>query len=188
MGSSLSSYLSPSLVKQYSYCPTLPWLMVNYDSHEQPTPSMEEGKRRALDKRAVAEELGLEQPWRFEMALASKRLGLRGVVDIVAGSRSYTVAEVKVFERNLRRSHHFRDQLLVYALLVNDVLGPVRRAVLYLGKPVLDIPVGERELSRARELLERTRKTVSSPDPPRGTPSPGKCHYCSFRRLCPFSP
>ncbi|MCX8196366.1 MAG: CRISPR-associated protein Cas4 [Acidilobaceae archaeon] len=188
MGSSLSNYLSASLVKEYSYCPTLPWLMANYEAYEQPTPSMEEGKRRALDKRAVAEELKLEQPWRFEVALASKRLGLKGVVDIVAGSRSYTVVELKAFERNLKRSHHFRDQLLIYALLVNDVLGPVRRAVLYLGKRALDMPVGERELSRARELIERTRRAVSSPEPPRGTPSPGKCLYCSFRRLCPYSP
>ncbi|MEB3851673.1 MAG: CRISPR-associated protein Cas4 [Desulfurococcales archaeon] len=177
--------LTPTDLKDYAYCPVIPWLRLHASLREAPTPSMEAGRLDAGEKLAIAGRLGLPRPHRVEVPLESRRLGLRGVVDIVAGRGPYTVVEVKALPRSPRRAGHFRLQLLAYVLLVLDSMGPVGRAILYLaGRPV-EVPVNERTLGEALAALARLRRLLASEEPPLANQPGAKCLYCGYRRSCP---
>jgi len=186
--SSYSKVISISLVKQYSYCPVIPWINQVLGYVEDPTPSMDLGRVDASYKEEVARELKLPRPWRIEVPLHSINLGVGGVVDIIAGDGRFTVVEVKAFRRSLRRSRHFRDQLMLYALLVNEVLGPVRDAILYMGGLVYRFTVTQHDLDRMHRLINSVRRIIDSESPPRPKGNARKCGYCWYRRVCPNHP
>lgn len=185
---SYTNFIHVTDVKQYSYCPAIPWIYSHVASYEPPTPSMEKGVIGADEKEEIARQLGLPKPWRIEVHLRSRELGLSGSVDIVAGSRKLVVVEVKRLKRRIRASRHFRVQLMVYALLANQTLGPVREAILYLGGEIHRYDVTQRDLQEARRLVESTRRAMDSEDPPTPSQPPSKCSYCWFRRFCPSQP
>ena len=184
------SLLSVADLKDMAYCPVIPWIKANTGYVEPPTPSMEAG-RAAVDagfKERVAEELGLPRPYRLEVPIKSRRLGLSGVVDVVAGDGPFYVVEVKAYKRPRGRWRHFRLQLLAYALLVMDTMGPVREAILYMGGDAYKVPVNERTIEETLRALERLKKIVSSEDPPPVTPARAKCAYCGYNKVCPARP
>ncbi len=183
----LHDLIPVSLVKQYAYCPMIPWIMSVTGFTEHPTPSMESGRMDAGWKEAVAERLRLPRPWRVEFEARSTRLGLSGRVDIVAGRGPYVVVEVKRYARRMAWSRHFRAQLMVYALLVNDVLGPVREAVLVMGNRSWVYTVTQEDLRNASRMVEEARRIAFSEEPPHVAASPRMCGYCWYRRFCPAS-
>jgi CRISPR/Cas system-associated exonuclease Cas4 (RecB family) len=99
----LDGYVQVAEVKDYIFCPALAWIKARMRYVEPPTPSMESGKSKAdaQFKLKIAEELGLPKPWRVEVPVRSPRLGLSGVIDLVAGERRLVVAEVKAFRRRI---------------------------------------------------------------------------------------
>ncbi|GAB6148787.1 CRISPR-associated protein Cas4 [Stetteria hydrogenophila] len=177
-------------LKDMAYCPVIPWIRWNLGYTEPPTPSMETGRARAGPdyKEAVAEELGLPRPYRLEVPLKSERLGLAGVVDVVAGEPPYTVVEVKAYRRTRGRWSHYRLQLLAYTLLVMDTMGPVREAILYMPGEAHRIPVNERTVEETLKAIERLRRITEASEPPPVTPTPAKCAYCGYNKVCPVRP
>ncbi|MCE4624513.1 MAG: CRISPR-associated protein Cas4 [Desulfurococcales archaeon] len=180
--------VSVSLVKQYTYCPAIPWINWHLNLYEDPTPSMETGRMVAGEKEEVAKRLGLPEPWRFEVKVVDRRLNLSGVIDIVAGKRRLTIVEVKRYRRSVKVSQHFKDQLMLYALLANNNIAPVREAILVLGDRAHRYMVTRRDLERAKALVEKTRKIIQSEEPPRPRMPGRKCDYCWYRRVCPSHP
>lgn len=176
--------ISVSQAKQYSYCPAIPWINYRLNLYEDSTPSMETGRVSAEEKEDIARRLGLPEPWRIEAPLSDDRLGLSGVIDILAGRRRLVVVEVKKYWRRPARSSHFRDQLMLYALLASSV-APVREAILVLGGRALRYRVTGEDLERAKRLVEETRRAIESEEPPRPRMPPRKCAYCWYRRVCP---
>jgi len=184
-----SSDLIPvTLVKEYAWCPLIPWLIYNTGFEPPETPSMERGveESKAMSLEEAAERASLPQPRRFNVYVESRRLGVKGFIDVVAGSRRLVVAEVKAFRS--KRWGHFRAQLMVYAALANSALGPVAEAVLVMGGDVKRFPVTDRDLAEARRLIDETRRVLASPEPPRVTQPEAKCFYCRYRKMCPNSP
>ena len=180
-----SSSMPVTIVKDYAYCPAIPWIREVLGYTEPPTPSMETARIDASGKEAIAGELGLPRPWRIEVPVRGRSLPLRGVVDIVAGERRLIVVEVKAYRRRREWSSHFRAQLLVYAYLVNETMGPVREAVLYMPGRVERIPVTRERLEQARRLAEAALGSVEGEEPPRPRQPARKCGYCWYRRVCP---
>ncbi|MEB2837275.1 MAG: CRISPR-associated protein Cas4, partial [Desulfurococcales archaeon] len=182
-------YLTVTDLKDMEYCPVIPWIKARLGYQEDPTPSMESGRLvDARRKEEVAEELGLPRPYRVEVPLRSPRLGLSGVVDLIAGEGPYTVLEVKAYKRPRGRWRHYRLQLLAYTLLVMDLLGPVRRAILYMGGEAWEVPVNERTITETLRAIERLRRILEAEEPPKPSPSPAKCAYCGYNKVCPVRP
>lgn len=186
----LSGYVSVAELKEYEYCPAIPWIHRYIGLRTQPTPSMDSARERADAeyKERVAEELGLPKPYRIEYPVASHRLGLSGVVDVLAGDTRYYILEVKAYRRPRHRLGHFKAQLLAYALIVSTELGPVREAILYNGGEVLRLPVTRESLSRVRRILAGLRRILESEEPPQPNQPRQKCLYCWYRRICPSLP
>ena len=179
-------YITPTDVKDYAYCPAIPWIRRVHGIAEPPTPSMEDGRAGSEEKLAAARELGLPGPHRVEVYLRSGRLRLHGVVDVLAGSRGrLAVLEVKRVRRILK-SH--RAQLAAYALLAEDTVGGVRVAVLHTPAQQLVVEVTGDLLSKAERLVEAARAAAESEEPPEGAPGEAKCLYCYYRSVCPVRP
>ena len=180
-----SSRIPVTMVKDHVYCPAIPWIKRFLGYTEPRSPSMETARVDASYKEKVAKDLGLPKPWRIEVPVQGKSLPLRGVVDIIAGNRRLTVVEVKAYNRRLDRSSHFKIQLLIYAYLVNESIGPVREAILHMPDRIHRVVVTSELLEEARRAAESAIKTLSSEDPPRPRQPSRKCSYCWYRRVCP---
>ena len=177
-------YITPWDVKQYVYCPMIPWIIHHVGISEPVTESMEGGGKVDVEyKEEVARKLRLPRPWRFELELVDHELGVRGKVDIVAGSKRLVVVEVKRYYR--RSIEHFQAQLIVYALMVNKLVGPVWKTILVYGDKVRELPVDDKVLEEARRLVEKTWNTLLGDRPPTVNQVAGKCATCWYRRYCP---
>lgn len=179
---SWSEVLTPWDVRQYAYCPLIPWIARTYGVREPETYSMRLGAEERARRRAELTGLGLEPPVRFDVEMYSSSLRMAGVADAVAGLKRYTVVEVKMFKRG--RYGHFKAQLMAYALLCEECMGPTRKAVLIIsGKPIF-WDVDYQALSEIRKMTLKLREILESEKPPLTQPSP-KCTSCWYRRFCP---
>jgi CRISPR-associated exonuclease Cas4 len=176
-------------VKDYIFCPAIAWIKAKIGYVEPQTPSMDVGKARvdAQFKLRIAEELNLPKPWRVEVYVRNPKLGLAGVIDLVAGEGRLVVAEIKAFKRRIQWSRHFRLQLALYALLAES-LGRVRRAILYMGGDVYEVSVSSNLVEEAKRVLEEYMSLLNSEDPPNARQPEPKCRYCWYRRFCPSMP
>lgn len=181
---SISRSIPVTIVKEYCWCPMIPWIIYNYGIEPALTPSMARGIEfsRNRDISKIVSELDLPEPIRFEVFLESKALGVYGYIDIVAGSRWYIVGEAKAFRS--RRWEHFKIQLYTYALIVNSCLGPVREAILIMGGDIYRWTLSDRDIAIVRDIVKRVRDVITSPEPPRISIVEEKCRYCRYRRLC----
>lgn len=179
-------YITPWLIKQMFYCPTIPWIITNVGYEEPLTPSMSLGRdTKASSKENIANNLGLPHPRLYELYLRSNRYGIVGIIDIVAGRKRLNIVEVKAFKR--KSYEHYKAQLMTYALLATDSLSIVHRAYLVLRNEVLIYQVTHQDLEQARRNIERLWKIIDSPEPPITKQPIQKCKYCKYRNYCPFN-
>ena len=172
-------------VRQYSYCPIIPWIKAHYGVYEPATFSMEIGKSKTPTLReGLAEELNLPSPCRAEVFITNPERGLTGVIDLLCGKRWFSVVEVKAFKR--KYFQHFLSQLHYYVYLVNHSIGPVREAYLVLGKKTYYYVVDGDFIAKGMKLANETKAVKLSVDPPNPRQGP-HCEYCWYRRFCPFS-
>lgn len=184
MQSSRPRPLSAGLVKEYMYCPVIAWFKANGLFREEVTPSMELGSRANLE--SIAEEYNLPKPRLYETMLYDEELRLRGRPDIVAGSKWRVVVEVKVFDRPIEYSTHFREQARVYAFLAERVLGRVEKYAVIIGSEMHSWEYTYYDHEHVINLINEVRRCLSKPEPPEPTLC-FKCTYCFYRRLCPYA-
>lgn len=180
--------ISPSMLKQMEYCPAIPWLITKTGWLEPPTNSMKIAREEADAnyKEEIAEKLGLPKPWRIEACLKDPETGLAGCIDLIAGSKRLTIAEIKLYRRP--RKNHIRTQLLAYAYLANKAIAPVERAILVENSEIaLDIPITREHLDSIRKKLEKLKTIIDLEEPPTTNPSDRQCISCQYRKICPLS-
>lgn len=147
-------YVSAIDVKEYVWCPVIPWLGSNVGIEAEPTPSMLMGSEVCRELRVkVIELLELPRPYRFEVFLEDRKEGLVGIIDVIAGSKSYVIVEVKAYKRY--NYEHFEKQLMFYAYITTKVLGPTKEAYLVMGSKVRRYTVSEYELRLISKLIRR---------------------------------
>lgn len=179
---SWSDVITPWDVKQYTYCPLIPWIARNYSVSEPETYGMLWGREERAARLEKLERFNLKPPLRFDVHLYNPKLRMAGIADAVAGEKRYTVVEVKAFTR--KQFNHFRAQLMAYALLCETYLGPTQTALLLLGDKAHAWDVTRETLSETERLALKVRETIESERPPPTQPNP-KCASCWYRRLCP---
>lgn len=165
-------------VRQWSWCPVIPWIRSVYGVTEPPTYSMSEGV--GIDPCEAATLAGLPVPIRCEVLVRHPKLPAYGQVDVVAGEGPYAVAEVKAFKR--RDFSHYLEQLRYYTWLVNDAVGPVREAYLIMGRQIKRYVVDRDFLLRGMMAAESVIKVKSLEEPPMGRRD--RCWACWYRRYC----
>ena len=184
-------------LKQYAYCPRIPFYHYCLPEVRPTTYKMDAGIRaqdgaEERERRRSLRAYGLEEGERhFNVSVASARLGVSGQVDLVikhtvSGEDRLIPVDYKLSRREPGR--HFKLQLACYALLLEEVWQmPVDDGFLYLipARRVVRVPVTTRlrndvlrQLTAVRELVLAERM------PPVPTRQRSRCVDCEFRRFC----
>jgi CRISPR-associated exonuclease Cas4 len=183
-------------LKQYVYCPRIPFYRYCLPGIRPVTYGMQEGIRSheeetAREERRSLRAYGLMTGERvFDLALRSETLGLVGRLDLAIRCEGADGPEAVVVDYKLTRDpvrEHYRLQLGAYALLVEEAWGvAVHRAFVYhiplrrAEEVVITAPLRR----KARQVVERVREMVGAERMPAPPTNRARCVTCEFRRFC----
>jgi CRISPR-associated exonuclease Cas4 len=179
-------------LKQYAYCPRVVYYTYCLPLLRPETYTMRESVREHEEEAGREERRSLrlyglpEGERRYDVAVYSGQLGLRGRVDLLIESEGELIpVDYKLSER--QASAHFRLQLAAYGLMLSEA-GPGRaeRGFLY------SIPLRRAEeirftsqlTSKVRRLAAELREMVAREVMPEAAAGRGRCLACEFRRFC----
>jgi CRISPR-associated exonuclease Cas4 len=182
-------------LKDWVYCPRILYYAMCLPDVRPTTFKMEAGAdagkaEEGRETRRSLKTYGLKEGRReFNVAVASERYGLRGLVDMVVWVESPGAEEVIAVDYKLSEvaGVHFQMQVAAYGLLLEEASGlPARRGFLY------EIPKKKAELvsinGRMRDKLlaslEAMHRMLHNESMPAPTPNRNKCLACEFRRFC----
>lgn len=184
-------------LKQYAYCPRIPYYHYCLPGVRPTTYKMEAGIRaqdgaEARERRRSLRTYGLTEGTRhFNVSVASSQLGVSGQIDLVIshsvdGEERLIPVDYKLSRRDPGR--HFKLQLACYALLLEEVWQlPVEEGYLYLipARRAVRVPITTRLRNDVRRQLAEIRRIVQEERMPLApTKHRGRCVDCEFRRFC----
>nr|BBH92008.1 CRISPR-associated protein Cas4 [Thermogemmatispora argillosa] len=192
-------WLDVTDLKQYTCCPRLIYYRYTLPTIRPLTFAMQAGKEshraEALhhEVRRSLHRYGLSEGERiFHQPLISRRLGLKGRVDLLivspsltASVREATIVEYKDSERQTQA--HFTLQLAAYALMVEEELGlTVKRAFLYSIplRQARPVPLTSALRRRVEATVDAIRQSLQTESLPAPTAQQRRCPLCEFRRFC----
>src|SRR5206468_8778743 len=179
-------------LKQYAYCPRIPFYQHVMGFTGKPTYKMERGRDaqaaiEALERRRKLREYGLaEGQRRFGCWLTSERLGLSGKLDLLIETEDacYPVD----FKYTTGRPHHNHLlQLAGYSLLVSEHFSkPVPAGFIFLivEDVTFRFPMTAALLSEARAALSTMQDSIEREIFPDPTPVRARCPDCEYRNFC----
>lgn len=165
--------ISPSLVKQYIYCPVIPWIMSTYNLVEPVTDSMRLGREKHEGKPCT-------------MVIDPSNNAVAVVDEVRTDGNVHVIVEYKAYPT--RSIHRYVEQLKTQAYIVKRRYKHVRKAVLDIdgyGRIVLEIT--ETMLKDAEMLLHKVATVISSEKPPPPTTNTRYCRICWYRKFCPYT-
>lgn len=172
--------ISVTELKDFEFCPAIPWIKRKLNWREPKTFSIEEGKRADFSEIIRL----FPDPKEVQVFLFDKDTRLHGVADLIAGEE---VVELKAFNR--LKFYHFRVQLLAYAFLAVRGGRRIRRASLIMeNRERLSVEVSKEHLEVIESKAYRLREVLDSDSPPAVNPDRAKCYACQYRRVCPVTP
>ena len=181
--------------KQWVYCPRVLYYHSCLPDVRPVTFKMqagiEAGRRvEELEERRSLRAYGLrEGERRYNVALSSARLGLRGVADMVIDTAETVAREVIPvdFKDSDKAGPHFALQLAAYAMLLEEAWGcEVRRGFLYLIplRRAEEVPIDRRLRAKFANALQQMLQMLNREAMPAPTRQLSKCVVCEFRRFC----
>lgn len=185
-------------LKQYAYCPRIVFYRYCLPTIRPMTFLMEEGIRmhqveEEREERRNLRRYQIEEGERFpRLSIQSEALGLSGCIDLVIATPSRTAANAEAIVVEYKYSEqkagsHFKQQLVAYALLVEEAWQiPVKRGFISSLplKQAEHVPITPALRKKARQSLDDIRTMIERqrmPDPP---VSQARCVNCEFRRFC----
>lgn len=180
-------------LKQYVYCPRVYFYQVCLPRVRPITYKMQEGvdagrSEVGREERRSLRAYGIREGTReFDVPLRSKRLGLRGEIDMVV-----TVAETgEMIPVDYKLSRipgpHFQMQVAVYGMMLEEMRGVrVTRGFLYQiplrhAEPV---EIDTKLRRKAEKMVQEMRAILETEQMPPPVRNHAKCVTCEFRRFC----
>jgi len=184
--------LTATDLKQWAYCPRIPFYRHVLPVRAAPTYQMSRGKDveaavAALEHRRGFRAYGMrEGERRFGVWLHSDRLGLSGKLDllILTADACYPV-DFKDTAGGPRRNH--RLQVAAYAMLVEEAFArPAPDGFIYLVPEKRVVALGLTEADRAdvRQALAGIRQMIEQEALPPPTSVRARCTACEFQNYC----
>jgi CRISPR-associated exonuclease Cas4 len=184
--------LTVTELKQFAYCPRIPYYHYVLPVEFKRPYKMARGKDlqgavEAVEKRRGYRKYGIAGGERlFGFWLRSERLGLAGKLDLLirTSAAAYPV-DFKDTEGPMRAN--LRVQLGAYALLVEDALAlPVPVAFVYFvpKRVTEEVAIDGRLRERAADLVRQVRSMVADQRMPEPTDVRARCTDCEYRNDC----
>lgn len=179
-------------LKQYAYCPRIPFYNHVMGLYGKPTYKMAQGKAaqdamEALERRRKLRQYGLADGERhFGVKIVDDTLSLGGTLDLAieTDDACYPV-DFKYTTGRPHRNHTF--QLAGYALLLQGRFGkPVPFGFIFLtiDDAVVRIPLDDDVLVQARSALASMRSMIEAEILPEPTDVRARCTDCEYRNFC----
>ncbi len=184
--------ITVSDLKQYAFCPRIPYYTLVCPVKPPPTELMERGNRleaefRKLEVRRGLRRYGWEGATRhFGVHAESPGLGLVGVIDLIL-ERPDRVAIVDVKASAAYIGNNHRMQATAYQLLAAEHYGkPCDQAFIYfLDRAEIECLRLEAEWThRLTEALRQMRQMIATHELPPPTPNRQACATCEFKNFC----
>jgi CRISPR-associated exonuclease Cas4 len=185
-------------VKQFAYCPRVVYYTYCLPLIRPTTYKMEAGvlahveeeereARRGLRVYGLEAERGERS---YDLALSSARLNVSGRIDLAvrygaAGGEEAIPVEYKDSTHKL--GEHFKLQLMVYGLLLEEVWGiPARRGFLYAIplRRAEEVALGLALRRKVEQITAAMTRMVEREAMPEPTGHRAACLNCEFRRFC----
>lgn len=181
-------------LKQYDYCPRIPYYRYCLPRIRPITYGMQAGiqaheEETAREERRSLRAYGLADGERFfDVLLRSESLGFVARIDLAI--RREVIPEAIVVDYKLSREpagSHFRLQIATYALMLEEAWQlPVQRGFLYhipqrQAEEIPITPALRRKVLQTRAAILESVLRETIPPPPRNR---AKCVSCEFRRFC----
>ena len=179
------TWLSPHIVRQYAFCPQIPYMMLVLGKVEPVTDSMSIGK--ALAEEEKKEMINKIQPRNskvlYNVPLKSEKYKMRGVADaIIMSPRGPSVVEFKAIKSKRLQKHH-EYQLVAYTMMAEEQYGVAEESYLVYKNRYFKVKITEDKRKRVKDILMKVRKMIENEEPPPTQPS-RKCRTCWYRKLC----
>jgi CRISPR-associated exonuclease Cas4 len=179
-------------LKQFVYCPRIPFYQYVMPVEKKATFKMEEGKRAevTLDKleqrRSLRKYRLNEGTRRFHHWIQSAELGLSGRLDLLVESPSGLFpVDFKYTAGQPQKNHLY--QLCGYALLLEEAYGQtVTHGFIYLipQEEVVVVDLTPERKEEVRRMLTEMRAMIAAEQMPEPTPVRARCEECEFRNYC----
>ncbi len=187
----LPELLPASLLRQYLFCPRVPWHMRNGTPVPEPM-WVRQGtehhlRQRRLTRTRKLARLGLDTAERcFEISLSDDELGIQGVVDLLLVER-HEVVPVEFKLQDAPPTTAIQLQLIAYGLMAEKVFDrPFRRGLVISGSRTRTYPVKRsRSLERrCRKVIDNLRYDLGAPFLPPSSAQLNKCTQCEYLPRC----
>ncbi len=162
------------MVKQYIYCPIIPWIIAKYNLYEPPTDSMILG---ALPEEPVE--------GRGQVLVRSRKYHASTLIDEVVVNNNETI--LVEYKKYLPKSiHRYLEQLKTEALIAQEALGAIHKIKLIIDNIGREYMFTEDFIEDAERILEKVAMTITSDSPPPPIRNPKKCNSCWYKKFCPY--
>lgn len=179
-------------VKQYAYCPRIPFYTYAMPVEHMVSFKMEAGQVahediERLEARRTLKRYGLSRAERlWKVRIVSERLGLSGQLDLLLLAKAGPIpVDFKWTQGPVQQNH--RLQVAAYALLVEEKYGQaVDMAFVYrISEKVPEVVrVDARLRQRVMEAVECMKEMVKTERMPSPTPQRMRCYDCEFQNYC----
>lgn len=163
--------VSPSLVKQYIYCPVIPWIMSMYNIAEPLTDSMKLGRENHQDKRQA-------------LISSTKNNTITILDEIKQENKTHIIIEHKTYPT--KSIHRYIEQIKTQAHIAKNKYKHLRKAVLKINNKQITIEITHTHLKDAERLIQKTKTTINNEKPPPPTTNPQHCQNCWYKKYCPY--
>lgn len=146
-------------------------------------------ERRKINPGYLRKKLGVVER-RFDVPMASRTLGVRGIVDEVVTLAGGAMApfDYKFAEDPGRIYHNQKVQSVLYALLIRETFGAVvERGFLCYTRSnykVVEMRHSEADFAEAREILQEILTVIQTGLFPPATRWKNRCLDCCYRNIC----
>ncbi|HIC91670.1 MAG TPA: CRISPR-associated protein Cas4 [Syntrophaceae bacterium] len=188
--------LNVSDVKQYFYCPRIPYFLYLIPNFRPITYKMEEGKLKQkeeerLEKRRSLSRFDLKEGEKhYNLKIFSQRLGLSGHLDMaISTKREVIPVDFKdgSFSKEPYVPLHHKYQLICYGFLLEEYFRkPSLRGFIHSleDKKTREISFTEGAKSFTYTALRKIRHMISAESMPPPTRHFGRCRECEFKQIC----
>ncbi len=146
-------------------------------------------ERRKINSTYLRKKLGVVER-KFDVPLASRALGVRGIADEVLSLEDGSMApfDYKFAEDSGNIYHNQRMQSVLYALMIEEVFGrPVNKGFLCYTRSnhrVVTIEYGEEDRSEAKSVVKEILTIIQNGIFPPATRWKARCPDCCYRNIC----
>lgn len=168
----LPESVTPTLVKQYAYCPVVVWIR-SWLMVEEP----------ATDSMRIAAESLMPPKGRGQVYVRSKR-GSTLIDEVVEENGGRVIVEKKAYT-SYNQSRYVEQAVTSY-IVARESLPGVRAVKLELAGKSKTIELSEDLVSEVEQIVKIVQELLTREHSPPRPGDPRKCTSCWYKRYCPY--